>query len=168
MGAAVPVSVVAAGRGARRVVVSGSRSGACAPGFLPLLLGARARVSVGCARGVDQAVRSAVPSARVRVFHAVAFGSGRGAFALRSAALVRSVAGARSALFVCFPGRACPVGLVPSASARSCFCGLGSGSWASLALAVGLGVPALVWLPVGVAVPVGWGLRGLGGGWWAV
>ena len=167
MVSAVPGSVVAAVRGARRVVVSGSRSGTCAPGFLPLVVGSRARVSVGCARGVDQAVRSALPPARVRVFRAAAFGSGRGAFAVRSAALVRSVARARSALFVCFPGRACPAGLVPSASARACFCGLGSGSWASLAFAVGLGIPALIWLPIGVAVPAGWGFRPLGGGWFS-
>ena len=163
----VPAAAVAAVHGARRVAVSGSRSGSCAPGFLPLLVGARARVAVGCAHGVDSSVRSALPAARVRVFRAAAFGSGRGAFAARSIALVRSVAGARSALFVCFPGGPCPAGLVPSPSPAACFCGLGSGSWASLALALGLGVPALVWLPPGVVPPSCWGFRCLGWGWFS-
>jgi hypothetical protein len=34
-----------------------------------------------------------------------------------------------------------------------------------LALACGLGVPALVWLPAGVGVPSSWGFVSLGSGW---
>ncbi|HHP7231694.1 MAG TPA: hypothetical protein ACFCUY_12650 [Xenococcaceae cyanobacterium] len=41
-----------------------------------------------------------------------------------------------------------------------------SGSWASLAFALGLGVPCCVWLPAGVSVPASWGLVSVGGGWW--
>ncbi len=141
---------------------SGSRS------VVPAVLGsvlsglpAGAVVLVGCARGVDGAVRASVPGCRVfRVS-----GSGRSAFAGRSVRFVRALAAEGGVLFS-FPGRACPAGLVLSADSRSCFCGLGSGSWASLALALGLGVPCCVWLPAGVSVPADWGLISVGSGWW--
>lgn len=121
------------------------------------------RVFVGCASGVDSFFRSSVASSRLSVFRVV--GSGRGAFASRSVRFVSALASARGVL-VSFPGRACPAGLLPSACSRSCFCGLGSGSWASLALAVGLGVPCCVWLPVGLSVPSAWRFVAVGGGWW--
>lgn len=117
-------------------------------------------VFVGCASGVDAAVRGFFPGARV--FSASAFGSGRGSFAARSAACVRAVSAA-GGLWVSFPSRPCPAGLAPSASSSRAFCGSGSGSWASLAFAVGLGVPCLVWC---VAPPAAWGFVSLGGGWW--
>jgi hypothetical protein len=61
--------------------------------------------------------------------------------------------------------------LVPSPSSSRCFSGLGSGSWATLALAVGLGVPCAVFLgsgsvPAGFSVPSVWCARSVGGGWW--
>ena len=159
-------------RSASVVGVSGSRSALpgcvravswavrqCAPG---------AAVVTGCASGIDQVARSLAPSALV--FRASRFGRGRGSFARRSIAVVRRVAGSPSALWVSAPGRACPQGLVPSASSSACFAGFGSGSWASLALALGLGVPALVWLPAGITPPAGWGLSlvcaGRSGAWW--
>ena len=161
------------------VGVSGSRSaspgcvravgwalGQLAPGTL---------VVTGCMSGIDQVARQLAPSALV--LRAASFGRGRGRFARRSTAVVRRVAASGpSALWVSAPGRACPAGLVPSASSSACFAGFGSGSWASLALALGLGVRAVVWLPsVGpcgrpVAPPAGWGLSlvcaGRAGAWW--
>lgn len=129
---------------------------------------AGARVVTGCASGVDALGRS-VSSAVV--LRASAFGSGPGACAARSVAVVRHVAGGAGALWLSAPGRACPVGLAPASSPSACFTGLGSGSWASLALAVGLGTRALVWLPSGVAAPSGWPLalicQGRAGAWWA-
>lgn len=122
-----------------------------------------ASVSCGCVGGVCSLARGSFRSASV--FFASSFGFGRGSFAARSVALVRSVASSPRPLWVSFPGRACPVGLVPSSRSGSCFCGLGSGSWASLAFAVGLGVPALVFLPAGVRPPAGWGFVSLGSGW---
>lgn len=116
-------------------------------------------VLVGCAGGVDAAVRLACPGARV--FSVV--GRRRSAFALRSVRFVSALA-AESGVLVSFPGAACPVGLLPSAASSACFCGSGSGSWASLALAVGLGVPVLVWVPRSAWLP-SWGFRSLGGGW---
>jgi len=127
------------------------------------LVSPTASVSVGCARGADSLARGLFPSARVFSVSSGRFGSGRGAFAARSIACVRSVVGG---LWVAFPSSPCPAGLLPSPSSSRCFCGLGSGSWASLAFAIGSGVPSLVFLPASVPCPVGWGLVPLGGGWW--
>lgn len=119
-------------------------------------------VLVGDARGVDSAVRSLFPAAGVfRVS-----GSGRSAFAARSVRFVQVLA-VRRGLLVAFPGAACPLGVVPSPVSRECFCGLGSGSWASLAFALGLGCPVLVWVPESSWVPRSFGLEPLGGGWFA-
>lgn len=121
-------------------------------------------VSVGCARGFDFLARGAFPSASV--WSASSFGVGRGAFARRSVAFVRSLSRSASPLLVAFPACSAPVGLAPSAFSSRCFCGLGSGSWASVALAVGLGCPVLVWLPSGVSAPASWGFVSVGGGFW--
>lgn len=121
-------------------------------------------VLVGCASGFDCFVRGAFPCASV--FRVSSFGSGRGAFARRSSAMVGALASYSGAVLVGAPACACPVGLVPSSSASVCFRGLGSGSWASLALARGLGVSLLVFLPEGVCPPVLWGFSSVGGGWW--
>ena len=157
--------------------VSGSRAPgpACLATLARLLPLAGGPVVVGCAAGIDAAVRRAVPSASV--VSASAFGTGRGALAARSVAVVRQVAaagvsGGSSPVWVSLPGRACPVGLAPSPSPSACFSGRGSGSWASLALAVGLGVPAVVFLPPSVSAPAGWAFQPLGqfagGSFWLV
>ncbi|MBE9020685.1 hypothetical protein IQ272_32080, partial [Chroococcidiopsidales cyanobacterium LEGE 13417] len=75
---------------------SGSRSVPCAESAAAVrravsAVGAGVPVSVGCASGVDELVRSLCPRALVFSVAAVGF-SGRGAFAARSAACVRSVA----------------------------------------------------------------------------
>lgn len=121
-------------------------------------------VLVGCANGVDGFFRSAFPSARV--FFASSFGVGRGAFAARSVAVVRSVFCAGGVL-VSFPSGRLPAGLFPSASPGRCFSGFGSGSWASLAFAVGLGCRCVVFSPcsVGCGRLLSWGFRPVGGGW---
>lgn len=69
----------------------------------------------------------------------------RASFALRSSALV-SWCASRGGLLVAFPLGACPVGVAVSSSFRGC----GSGSWGSVALALGLGCSVLVVSPVGV------------------
>ncbi len=114
------------------------------------------RVFVGCAAGVDEFFRGAFPGAEVFSVRSGAWGSGRGAFAGRSVALVRAVCSA-GGLWVSFPAAACPASLVPSAVAGRCFSGSGSGSWASLGFALGSGLPCLVFLGA-VPVPAGWGL----------
>lgn len=164
---ALPSSVCSLLGSASVVGFSGSRS-VCPPaGLVASVAGCVspvASVSVGCAPASDLAFRVAFPSASV--FFASSFGSGRGSFARRSVACVGSVAGVAGGLWVSFPAVACPAGLLPSASSSACFCGSGSGSWGSLAFAVGSGVRSLVWLPVGVFPPAGWGFVPLGLGWW--
>jgi len=142
---------------------SGSRS--LSVSFAPVVarvvgsvVGGGRGVAVGCAAGADAFARDACPSAVVFSVSSGAWGAGRGAFAGRSCALVRAVAGSGiGAGFVCFPAAMCPVGLVPSASASACFSGAGSGSWASAAFAAGLGLPLVVF-PCGFAgLPSAWG-----------
>jgi hypothetical protein len=121
-------------------------------------------VGVGCAAGADRLVRSAA-GGRACVWSVAsgAWGSGRGAFAARSVALVRAVAASGAgAGFVGFVSSPCPAGLLPSPSSSACFSGLGSGSWASLALAAGLGLPVVVFwcgpaAPAAV-LPLAWGV----------
>jgi hypothetical protein len=133
------------------VAFSGSRrSGSCAAAscraFLPVLGGFSGSVVVGCASGVDSLVRSAFPSASVFSVSSFLVGGrvARASFARRSAALVQSCA-ASGGLLVAFPLGACPAAVRPSAS----FSGCGSGSWGSVALAVGLGCSVLVVVPSG-------------------
>jgi hypothetical protein len=126
---------------------SGSRSVPCAESAAAIRAAiasvpAGVPVHVGCASGVDELVRSLCPRARVFSVAEVGF-SGRGAFARRSQLCVESVAEA-GGVWVSFPAAACPVGLLPSTSAARCFSGFGSGSWASLAFAAGLGVACLL------------------------
>lgn len=157
----VPASLASALSSAPLIGFSGSRSS------VPAVCGSVASlvscpVFIGCAAGVDSFFRGVFPAARV--FSVASFGSGRGAFAARSVALVRAVASG-GGVFVSFPSSPCPVGLLPSASSSRAFCGFGSGSWASLAFAVGLGVPCWVFAPFGV--PSGWGFVPCGGGWFS-
>lgn len=118
-------------------------------------------VAVGCASGADALVRSAAPGARV--FRAAAFGCGRAALVRRSVALVRAVSvSGRGARFFGFVVGPCPRSVSPSALSSACFCGGGSGSWASLAFAVGLGLPVVVfWCGSGAPVLPSW----WGGAW---
>jgi hypothetical protein len=122
---------------------------------------AGAEVVVGCAAGVDAFFRSRFPAARVlRVDSSL----GRAGFARRSIACVEAIS---RGLWVSFPSGACPSGLFPSAFSRWCFSGCGSGSWASLAYAIGRGGSALVYLGT-VPAPGGWGLVRVPDsmGWW--
>lgn len=156
--------------GASVVGFSGSRSvvPSAAVRLAVSLVPAGVPVSVGCAGGVDGFVRSLLSGAGVpfSLFSVASgrWGRGRGAFAGRSAACVRSVGS--GGLWVSFPSRSCPSGLVPSSSSSRCFSGSGSGSWASLAFAVGSGVPSLVFLG-SLPCPSGWGFSAVPGcpGW---
>lgn len=125
--------------------LSGSLAAASCSAFLPLVGSYSGSVGVGCASGIDSLVRSAFASASV--FRVGSFAVGgrvtRASFALRSSALVQWVAGS-GGLLVAFPLGAAPAPLVPTVS----FAGFGSGTWGSVALALGLGVPVLVVLPV--------------------
>lgn len=110
---------------------SGSRSLSSPPSVLPALLSlAPASVGVGCARGLDYWVVSALPSAVV--FRASC--SRPWALVARSSALASAVAAAGGVL-CCFPSGPCPSGVAPSRSFRGC----GSGSWGTAALAWFLG-----------------------------
>ena len=122
------------------------------------------KVLVGCAKGVDAYFRSRFPAAEVFSVASGRWGSGRGAFAARSTACVKAVKAA-GGLWVSFPASPCPTGLLPSSSSSRVFNGQKAGTWSSLALALGSGVPCLVFSPSGV--PRGWSLSPVSGcpGW---
>jgi hypothetical protein len=120
---------------------AGSLAAASCSAFLPSVAHFSGAVGVGCACGTDSLVRSAFPCASVfRVQPPLR----PAAFAVRSARLVHWVA-AGGGLLVAFPLGAAPARLRPCSS----FAGFGSGTWGSVALALGLGVPVLVVLPAG-------------------
>lgn len=160
--------------GVRSVGFSGSRSPSAGAELalavaLALVPASGRRVSVGCARGIDELVRGRFAGSRsLLVFEASAprFAAAGpvGALALRSAACVRSVARGSRGLLVVFPSGKCPVGVRPGRSFRGC----GSGSWGSAALAAGLGRRVLVWLEKAEFVPLVWSgfsWLALGSGW---
>lgn len=131
------------------VAFSGSRVGGSSASFscrafLPVLGGFSGSVGVGCARGVDSLVRSAFPYCSVFSVSSFLVGGrvSRASFVLRSSALV-SWCASGSGLLVAFPLGACPRGVRVSSS----FGGCGSGSWGSVALALGLGCSVLVVSP---------------------
>ena len=158
----VPTSLALALSSAPVIGFSGSRSSVPAVASSVAAL-VSCPVMVGCAAGVDSFFRGCFPAARV--FSAAESGVfGRVAYALRSVAFVRAVATGGGVL-VSLPSSACPCGLLPSASSSRAFCGSGSGSWASLAFAVGSGVPCFVFAPFGV--PSGWGFVASGGDWFS-
>ena len=174
MSVASPVSVLA---GVSSVGFSGSRSpspaaSAALAALLPLVPSG-VRVSVGCARGVDAAVRSFFGASSSLLVFSVAsgrFGVGRAAFARRSSRCVRSVAAGSRGLLVALPSAPVPPAVVaPSRSFR----GGSSGTWGTAALALGRGRRVLLWLPAGSRPPawagVSWssaGAEGSAGCWW--
>jgi hypothetical protein len=110
-------------------------------------------VAVCSGAGASAFVRSAFPSA---VVFSPLF-SGRSALPARASACVRSCAATGSGSgWVAFVSGPCPVGIVPARSWRS---GRpASGSWSEVALAVGLGLPVVVfWCAPGVPKLPAWG-----------
>jgi hypothetical protein len=131
------------------------------------------RVSVGCAAGIDALVRAyfrSSPSLLVFDLASGRFGSGRSAFARRSVACVRSVASGDRGVLVALPSSpSCPPGVVPCRYWKSA---CGSGTWGSVAFALGSGRRVLLWLPSGCLPPawrgVDWSVSGPApvGCWW--
>jgi hypothetical protein len=105
-----------------------------------------------CPTGLDALVVNSphVPASRLSVFRAVSRLPRH--LVARSAQLADAVGA-----LVAFPECACPSCVIPSATVARCFCGGGSGTWATAALAAGLGATVYV---AGVApgsLPTSWG-----------
>ena len=151
---------------------SGSRSLSGVPFFRCVTLAGSAvaagcAVSTGCAGGADAAARAgACGSVQVFAVASGRWGRGRGAFAGRSAAFVQVFGWRRPHRFW---SRFRPVLARRGWSLVTRWpSGFGSGSWAGVALAVGLGVPVVVFLPPAVAPPAGWGAWSAVSGWWVL
>lgn len=148
------------GGGFSSVGFAGSRAGAGA-GAAGRLAGAAAAagcsVLASCGSGAPAAALAAAGAAG-RLFSVAAPQFAALPFparlAARAAAFVRALAASPAPVLLCWPGCPAPAGLLPGRSWQSC----GSGSWSELALAVGLAVPVVVFLPPGVQPPAGWGV----------
>ena len=149
--------------GAPAVGFSGSRapSRASVAGARLAVAAVVAPILVGDARGIDAIVRSDRPDARV--FCAAGYEPAQ--LVARSIACVRAVA-LLGGVFTAFPAAPCPTGLRPSSAASVCFAGYSAGTWSSLALARGLGLAVVVYLPEDIDPPPAFGLASVGAGWW--
>ena len=127
-----------------------------------------ANIITGCANGIDEIARQMTPRSRLQTYKVSTgeFGTGPSAFALRSIRVVETIQ-EKKGIWLSFPGKPCPTGLMPSERPSDCFCGKGSGSWAALALAIGKGLISLVYLDT-TPPPPEWPLQQLQGyqGWY--
>lgn len=126
---------------------SSSAAAASCRAFLRSLPPLSCPVAVGCASGIDRLIRCAFsPVAVFRVFPPLS----RYSFIQRSTRLVRWCTSGGGVL-VAFPSGSCPSAVSPSPHFRGC----GSGTWGSVALALGLRCSVLVVLPspVGCSFP---------------
>lgn len=110
-------------------------------------------VLVGCASGIDKVIRSSIPSALVFSAASYPASSVRASFALRSIAFIKALAVSPAPVLLAFPSGICPAGLSPASDSLNCFNGSGSGTWASVCYAAGLGVPVFVFMPAGIHAP---------------
>lgn len=110
-------------------------------------------VAVCSGAGASAFVRRACPLALV---FSPSF-AGRGALPARASACVKACASAGpGSAWVAFVAGPCPAGIVPARSWRSSR--PASGSWSEIALAVGLGLPVVVfWCASGSATLPAWG-----------
>lgn len=105
-----------------------------------------ATILVGCATGADDAVRRAAPQAHIiSVKDFLYIPTAKGRLAARSAALVQALVKQKQhATLIAFPSEPCPPGLKIS---RYPFKGHGSGTWATVALALSYALPVFVFPP---------------------
>lgn len=127
----------------------------------------RARaILVGDQRGIDAAAVKLRP--RAGVFNRT--GEKPADLIARSIRMLDALGREERPLLAAFPAKACPARIVPAqrwVSGADPETGeRGSGTWSTVALAHGRGVPLLLWLPSPLWPPASWALRYLGGGWW--
>ena len=111
-------------------------------------------VGVGCANGLDSFVRDS-SAFRGKVFRAEA--GAPYALVRRSVFMVEILCSSKFPCLIAFPGKPCPADFVPHANAIKCFCGTGSGSWATAAFAVGRGSALYVGGLSANQLPASWG-----------
>ena len=97
-------------------------------------------ISVGCQRGADEFVRAVAKE--YTLFEASDYGQGKQAFATRSQAMVKAVATSNRPGLIGFVTKPSPVGIFPDGRWRSGK--QASGSWSTIAFAIGLGLPTIV------------------------
>lgn len=124
--------------------VSGSKAVASAAAILHYISSYSGQVAVGCASGVDAAVRYMFPHATVFSVQSYKVNGSitRASFAWRSTHMVQWLA-ANHGLLIAFPSSLAPGKI----QVGTTFSGHGSGTWGTIALAIGLGCSVMVVLP---------------------
>jgi len=121
------------------------------------ILDAGVQVGVGCASGLDSFVRNTKGfSSQGQVFKVS--GNTPSAYAQRSIKMVSTANHTRCASLLFWPQGSCPAGLLPNMSSSKCFCGKGSGTWATAAFAAGLGMSVYVFGMSKLSLPSSWGV----------
>jgi hypothetical protein len=102
----------------------------------------KAEICVGCANGIDNLVINNFPHARV--FKATDYQTHiKAALASRSTACVKAIPSSPDGLIIAIPSGSCPHEVKPSRS----FAGHGSGTWGTIAIAIGLEKRVCVFSP---------------------
>lgn len=122
-------------------------------------------VLVGDCRGLDTQIITLLD--RCMVFKASYYGTGKSSFALRSIALVNYLH-KLGGLLLAFPLSKPHDALKPSADSKQCFAGYGSGTWATVAYAIGKGLTVLLYSEREQDVPKKWGFRQLEENWYII
>jgi hypothetical protein len=149
------------------IAFSGSREG-CPESLIESIatkIPPNTQILVGCARGVDAQVRAIYPDAKVYRATDYKAETYPAKLAMRSSAMVADIHAAGGCL-IAVPMKPCPPKVKPCTTWRS---SAGSGTWGTIALAAGLGVPTAVWLPESIQPP-DWDDRfsDKGSGWFLV
>ncbi len=144
--------------------------------YLSVRPGKAARILVGDARGVDSVIGLRWPRSHTRVFYrSQSSASGVGALIERSKAMVHGLvaeqANGTRPWLIAFPAKACPITIFPHTSWLSGQTTDGrpavSGTWSTVAYALGRGIRTIVYLPPPFSPPVHrhWRLNTLGDGY---
>ncbi len=131
------------------IAFSGSRKGA-PPGLIQQISSRlnpdrMPKILVGCAKGVDEEIRN-LCIGDTEIYKASdydGFGRRAAALARRSAAMVEALAVSPKPILVAIPMKNCPDEVIPCELWRPAG---GSGTWGTIALAIGLKVPVLLYL----------------------
>lgn len=133
------------------IAFSGSRDG-CPESLIQSIatkIPPSTQILVGCARGVDAQVRAIYPDALIYRATDYEAETWPAKLAMRSAAMVADIRGDGSCL-IAIPMKPCPPKVKPCTIWQP---SSGSGTWGTIALAAGLGVPTVFHLPLGMAAP---------------
>jgi len=141
------------------IIFSGSRNlpksnTAIVSEVVQIAMASNGSCGVGCASGLDSMVRNS-PSFTGKVFKAASRRPSD--LVARSAEMVYEARQTYNPALLFWPNASCPSNVRPSHKVSECFCGGGSGTWATAALAAGLRVQIFAFGVPWRNLPLNWG-----------